>query len=448
MQSMPIDPHQELADAPLTSFHWRLAGLMTLLTLFDGYDTFNPAYVIHYVVQPWGLVPSQVGFLVSSGLIGFLIGAAGHGVIADRFGRRVTLLAGLWIASLFTLATPIVGHDFLSFCIVRLLTGVGLGVLLPLATTYITELAPRRNANTFVLFGVALGWAAGGVAASLVGIFVTPVFGWQSLYWAGSLSFILLAGLHATLPESIQFLALRGRDGELRTLLARLRPDRAALYAVAEIRHETAKNETAGLASLLAPRYRRTSLTIWSVAFLSLFCVFGLTGWVPTVMLQRGESFVSSFGFGALMQIMSFLGGLACGSLADRFGRAPAFLSLSWFCGGLAVLSLAFFDLHAANVAGVAAAGFFIIGAQFILNNFTAQSYDTSVRASAVGMELGIGRIGAILGPFVVGVVQQVFPGPQMMFCVIGLAAITASALILTLSERKRRVLDVVKAPA
>ena len=145
MTSQVIDVHEELADARAGSFHWRLGAIMGLLTLFDGYDTFNPAYVIHYVAGPWGLKAGQAGLLISSGLVGFLLGAALHGVAADRFGRRGTLLTGLWITSIFTLMTAMFANSFASFCALRLLTGLGLGVLLPLATTYINELAPRRE---------------------------------------------------------------------------------------------------------------------------------------------------------------------------------------------------------------------------------------------------------------------------------------------------------------
>jgi len=102
-----IDVHDELATAKGGPRHWLLAAMMGALTFFDGYDTFNPAYVLHYVAGPWGLAPGQAGLLVSSGLVGFLIGAAGHGVVADRFGRRVTLLGGLWITNVFTLATAL-----------------------------------------------------------------------------------------------------------------------------------------------------------------------------------------------------------------------------------------------------------------------------------------------------------------------------------------------------
>ena len=63
-----IDVHEELAGAAITPLHKVLGVLVTLITLFDGYDTFNPAYVIHYVMQPWGLLPSQAGLSGQLGL--------------------------------------------------------------------------------------------------------------------------------------------------------------------------------------------------------------------------------------------------------------------------------------------------------------------------------------------------------------------------------------------
>src|SRR6202047_1397445 len=192
-----IDVHEELAGAAIAPLHKILGVLITLITLFDGYDTFNPAYVIHYVVQPWGLLPSQAGLLVSSGLVGFLFGAMGHGMVADRIGRRSTLLAGLWIVNVLTLLTALFATDFVRFWALRLVTGLGLGVLLPLGTTYINELAPQRVSNRFSLWGVTLGWSLGGVFASLVGVFLTPQYGWAILYFLGTLSIPLTLGVHA-----------------------------------------------------------------------------------------------------------------------------------------------------------------------------------------------------------------------------------------------------------
>ena len=430
MSGAIVSVQQEVADARLNGFHMRLGIMVTLLTMFDGFDTFNPAYVIHYVMGPWGLKPAQAGLLVSSGLVGFLIGSAGHGMIADRIGRRATLLGAIWIASLFTLATALFAGSFASFCLIRLFTGLGLGVLLPLGTTYINELAPKKVANVFTVWGVAFGWATGGTVAGLVGVFATPVWGWRSIYYLGSLSFLLLIQLHLYLPESVRFLALRGRHDEIRRLLAKLRPERTQIYAKARIADPVAVSAQGSLAVLLGARYRRTTLAIWASAFLVLFCIFGLSGWIPTVMMQRGETFSTSFAFGALMQIGSFIGGLACGWISDRRGSARAALACWWLIGAVSVFTLALVNNHMVNLIGTAAAGIFVVGGQFVLNNATAATYDTGVRATGVGMELGVGRIGAILGPFVVGMLQQIHPGPLGMFVAIGLASTLAALVI------------------
>jgi MFS transporter, AAHS family, 4-hydroxybenzoate transporter len=430
-----VDIHEELAGAAVTPLHKGLGVVITLITLFDGYDTFNPAYVIHYVMQPWGLQPSQAGLLVSSGLIGFLFGAMGHGMVADRYGRRNTLLAGLWIINVMTLLTAMFATDFASFCGLRFLTGLGLGVLLPLGTTYINELAPQRVSNSFSLWGVTFGWSLGGVVAGLVGVFLTPTYGWQILYFAGTMSIPLTLVVHAVLPESPKFLAARGRVEELRALMSRLRPERRAVYENAVFRtteHTVSQNT---IAALLASRYRRVSLTIWLTAFLTLFAIFGLTGWIPTVMIKRGETFAASFGFGALLQAMSFFGGLMLATLADRgFAATPRLLGTWWAVGGLAVGALVFVNGHGFNIAVVAIAGFCVIGAQHVLNNFTANSYETGLRASGVGMELGVGRVGAILGPYVIGLLQQATGGPDAVFWAISGAAIVAAVVISSLA--------------
>ena len=95
------------------------------------------------------------------------------------------------------------------------------------------------------------------------------------------------------------------------------------------------------------------------------------------------------------------------------------------------VLMLAAFNTHLVNVTAVALAGFCIIGAQFVLNNFTAASYETSVRATAVGMELSIARVGAILGPLGACTLHQIYQSPTPMFLSIGVAAIAAGGIIL-----------------
>ncbi len=434
-----VDIDKELADAPIGPLHKQLGVLVTLITLFDGYDTFNPAYVIHYVMKPWGLAPSQAGLLISSGLLGFLIGAAAQGVIADRLGRRGALVASLWVVNIFTLATAFYGDGFYAFCILRILTGIGLGALLPLATTFINELAPPRISNAFSLWGVTLGWSLGGVLAGLVGLYLTPTYGWTILYWMGGFSIPLTLVVVRVLPESPRFLARHGRIEEAGALLKRLRPDREAFYRASVLVAEPTQRIVNPVAELLSPRYRGVSLRLWLAGFLSLFSIYGLTGWIPTVMMKRGETFAASFGFGAIMLGMSFVGGLVLAMLSDRLkGRSSKLLALWWGVGGFAVLGLLAAQDHWANLACIAAAGFLIVGAQHVMNNFTAASYDTAMRASGVGMMLSVGRVGAILGPYIAGLLQGFTGGPESMFWTIGIGALIAGLSVATIGAPRK----------
>jgi len=405
--------------------------------------------VIHYVAKPWHLAPGQAGWLVSSGLIGFMIGSVLQGKFSDRYGRRATLLGALWIVTIFSFLTAALGRSFFSFCGLRLLTGLGMGALLPLGVTYVNEYAPRRLANTFSMWGWALGWATGGIVAAAIGIYLTPMFGWQALYYAASLSIVLVLVCHAVLPESLQFSAMRGDWQGIAQILCRLNPSRGARYSEpgAQFVFQEPSDQIASVSLLLSPRYRRTTISVWVAAFFILFGIWGLSGWVPTAMMQRGEGFATSFSFGALIQAMAFVGGLLCGYVADHARRDREAMAVWWLGGALSVSMLVLFNVHVLNVICVGAAGFCILGGQNVLNNFTAASYDTEVRGTGVGMMLGVGRAGGILGPYVTGLLQQHTPGTAGLFVAIGAASLIGGIAIVFASPKPSRELAATASP-
>jgi AAHS family 4-hydroxybenzoate transporter-like MFS transporter len=435
---MKIDVREEIATAPLGRYHGLIGVLIGLAVFFDGYDTFNAAYVIHYAMKPWHLAPSQAGLLVSSGLIGFMIGSLVQGKFSDRYGRRATLIGALWIATIFSLATATLANSFVTFCSLRLLTGLGLGALLPVGVTYMNEYSPRRFRNMFALWGWALGFGAGGVVASMIGVYLTPTLGWQALYFVASLSVVLVITCHAALPESLQYMAMRGKTKDIASVLARVHPANAARYLAAGAQFEFPEpsDKIASLSLLLSARYRGRTLAVWTAAFCVLFGIFGLTGWVPTVMIQRGETFAASFGFGALIQGMAFVGSLLCGSIADRSHKPRIAMAIWWVAGAVSLGTLALVNNHILNFVCVGLAGFCILGAQNVLNNFTASIYDTEVRGTGVGMMLGVGRLGGILGPYTTGLIQQTTPGSIGLFAAIAVAVLLGAVAILFAHSR------------
>jgi AAHS family 4-hydroxybenzoate transporter-like MFS transporter len=417
-----LDLRAEIERAAFGAQHLLVVAALALATLFDGYDVFVPAYVIPYARNSWHLLPSEAGLLVSSGLIGFMIGSLLNGPIADRLGRKPTLLTALLLAALFNLVTALWARSYVQFLAARLLTGIGLGMILPLCVTLINEIAPRRTANVLVGWVMA-GWSVGGIGAALAGLALTPTPGWPALFMVGAIAGPLAALFTALLPESPRFLALKQREGAVRGVMCRLVPARAAAYARSRFTLAEGDAHRGSFARLLVPALRRGTFVVWGCSGLSLFAIFGLSSWTPQMMLERGMALGASFGLGALLQLSAVLGGIGCGWLADRMGREPTLVA-SWTCGAAAVAGLAVLNLPATNVLLLALAGFCVMGAQPVLNNRTAALYDTEIRSTGVGAQLGVGRLGGILGPYIGGWLQQIVPGSTALFvcmaCAVG----------------------------
>ncbi|MFM0174081.1 MFS transporter [Paraburkholderia sediminicola] len=433
--SMPasrIDVRQELEEARLGGFHIRLGILISLILLFDGYDLYNSAYIVHYVAGPWGLSPVRIGVMLSSGLAGFAAGSAVSGLLGDRFGRRKILLLGCWGSGVMSLAIALFAHDLASYIALRLTMGLALGLLMPLAVTYINEIAPTRSSNVFTIVFFSLGWVSGSSSAGLIAAWLTPHYGWQSLYYVGGIALVFAMAIQLWLPESPRFLANRGRWEELKPLLYKLRPERAAAYDVGEFAAGGTLSHKSPLRQLLAHEYRLRTLSFWAAGALSLFSAYGLSGWLPTIMLKRGENLSSSFAYGSLFAGMAVAGGLIAGFAADRVGDRRKVLALSYLLGAAMVALLAWATDRTTTLLAVAGAGAFVVGSQMVLNNLVASAYPTEMRGTGVGIFLGLSRVGAMFGPAVAGLLQQWSGGPGIMFVAIGAAVLMTATLVLT----------------
>jgi len=361
---------------------------------------------------------------MSSGLIGFGVGSLTHGVIADRIGRRPTLIAGLFIAGVFSVLTGAFGTSCTPFVLLRMLTGLGLGVLLPLGTAYVNEYLPDRVHNRLAVLG-GTGFALGGVLAAVLGVTLSESGNWPALFYVGGAGVLLGLVYLAVFPESVEFLVARGQTEQAARLLARIRPERAQLYRTAGLTMAP-QPPARDLRLVLGSSYRRRTLALWTSSFLLLFCVYGLSTWTPQLMIQRGHGFVSGYAFGAVMQGMSIVGAVLGGFVADRYLGARRSVMLWCGLGVAAVLVVAFTDDALGNLLAVGAAGLFIFGGQFLLNNICAITYPVQARGTGEGLMLGFGRIGGILGPYLGGALLGAFGGTSVLFVAVAVAAALA----------------------
>src|SRR5215471_18062103 len=257
---------------PLSSWQIRTRIIVGTATFFDAFDALSITYVLPAVVPAWKLTPGAIGWLISAGFLGQLVGALIGGALAERVGRRPVIVAAVLWFGLFSLACGW-AWNYESLLVLRLLQGLGLGAEVPVAATYISELAKAKGRGRFVLL-FELVFPIGLVAVAVMGRWIVPI-GWQYLFLVGGLPALFALFMMRHLPESPRWLASRGRVGDAAGAIAfienevqaatgrPLPPLEAAAGAV------VAKQAT--WMELFSAVYRRRTLVIWVAWFATYF---------------------------------------------------------------------------------------------------------------------------------------------------------------------------------
>lgn len=387
-------------------FHALVMALAGVILVFDGFDAQIIAYVMPQLAKEWHLTPVVAGSMASYGFFGLMIGAAGFGTFADRIGRKKGLMIALVIFSVFS-GAAYWAPNFRMFCFLRFLAGMGMGGAMPLTITLVTEFAPARiraKAVSAMFAGFTLGWAV----AALVAMIAIPVMGWRVVLLFGFLPVLILPLLKGALPESVRFLASKGRHEEAIREMRRM--EKAAglspVYWPKDAFQMGPELSHGSLKELFTPGFSFMTLLIWITYFLNLLVVYGLATWLPSLLVKAGFSLVKSYSFGMVQAVGASLGGFFLGWMMDRFGRKSA-LTFAYFAGGGVIALFGMVSSNAALYLAGAATGVFVIGAQIAQHVVTGELYPTNIRSTGVGCALTAGRLGSIAGPLLGGALQM-----------------------------------------
>jgi benzoate transport len=387
-------------------FHWSLLILGVLTLVFDGYDSQILAYVMPNVIKEWHLSPVVAGSVVSWGLVGLMIGTAGMGMLADRIGRKIPLILGLVIFCVFNGGLYWV-HSFKVFCVLRFLAGLGMGGALTINITFASEFAPAKLRARMVTT-MFTGFMIGPALAGIISILFIPAYGWRVVLFFALIPLIFIPFLCAYLPESVRFLARKGRYDEARKVLRRM--EKAGHLAPQEWSDDTfvlpELEKKASVKALFSSKLATMTILIWFVYFFNLLAIYGLITWLPTLLTKAGISLVRSYGYTVIDHFGGFIGSILIGVALDRFGRkwglVTAYLLaaiVSWLFGQATGSPVALYLLSMAT-------GFFVIGGQGGQHAVTGEVYPTFVRSTGVGWALTMGRFGAVCGPLLGGILQ------------------------------------------
>lgn len=441
---------ERLDGLPFTRKHRKLLLGSGVGWALDAMDVGLISFVMAALAVHWALTPTELSWIGSIGFVGMAIGAALGGLLADRIGRRQVFAATLLVYGLATGAAAL-STGIAMLIVLRFIVGLGLGAELPVASTLVSEFAPRRIRGRVVVILEGF-WAVGWIMAALIGYFVVPTGddGWRWALAVGLVPAAYALVIRFGLPESVRFLESKGRVDEAERIVREFEasagveppaaPPAVTAAPTAPAPGRAAAVEEATRESIWSPRLRRRTGALWIVWFGINFSYYGAFIWLPSLLVSQGFDLVRSFGYTLIITLAQLPGYAVAAWLIEVWGRR---VTLAVFLSGSAVAA-GLFGL-AGTPATIIAAGmalsFFNLGAWGALYAIGPEMYPTTTRGSGTGAAAAFGRIASIIAPLLVPVMLGA-GGTVMVFGVFAAAFVVAALAAFTLPERKGVALE------
>lgn len=435
-QLRDINVTELIDERPLSPLQWLVFVLCGLAAFLDGADSQSIGVAAPLIATGFGMAMGSFTPAFSAGLLGATIGALTFGGLGDRFGRKRMLIAAVLLLSVFTVLTAF-ARTFPELLAIRFLGGLGLGGATPCFITLSAEYAPRRRRAMLA----SVLWAAYPLGASLGGVvnaYVIPALGWQAVFLiGGGLPLGVAVLMVVLLPESLGYLVARGGSSSRAEAIVR-RLDHT--LAGQEIRLVTNAEAavTAGVQSLFTGGRAMGTVLLWLIFFMAFGTTTVIVLLTPTLFRGSGVSLSNAALMVGLNNFVGVAGMASAGRLVERFGPlvlVPAF--------GLGAAILAILGSVATSVT-LSAICMALLGITVLLGAsggiaLAATSYPTAIRSTGVGWAMGMGRLGQVCSPLLVGAMLSGSWGAARILAVMALLPILAGLFVFLRTVQSRR---------
>lgn len=431
MSTAPTDVRDVISHGRMTGRQTAAVVVAIFLNVVDGFDILVMAFTGASVSAEFGLGPGGLGLLLSAGLVGMAVGSVAIAPLADRVGRRPVTILSLSLITVL-MAASAMAPSATTLGVLRFLTGLGIGAMLPNLSTFVSEFCSARWREPAVTLN-SLGYALGGTIGGLIAAPLIAAYGWRAAFWLGAA--FALAGLLLTLafvPESIHYLVVRRPAdalGKVNRVLGRI-----GRAPVEELPAERAVVRVR-LVDMFRGDLGRTTVLIWVAFFCVMASFYFANSWTPQLLAGAGLSEQQGIYGGVLLSVGGVLGALVFAAIAVK---VPAKLvEAGALVGGAVMFVLFSLALSQAVPALVAATlvGFFTNAAIAGMYAVVATRYPSAIRGAGVGWAVGVGRLGAILAPTLAGWLLATGMGGRGLFVVFLVPMLVAAAAVLALGR-------------
>ena len=440
-----MDVRHVIDEYRWTPLQYLVICLCFFLNMLDGMDVLAISLAAPVLAKEWGIDPQTLGAVFSAALVGMMLGAILLAPKADVWGRRKLVILCMTVIAIGMLGTPL-AKTVPQLIALRFVTGLGVGGMVASMATMSAEFSPKRTRNLAVTF-VQAGYPVGAAVLGLIGAKLIPTFGWNSVFiLAGLLTTLSIPIIAIFLPESPEFLLQKQPKGALEKLNQLLRKmGRPRITELPSIAESEQVNRT-GIAALFSKEYRATTMLLWIGFCMAFGTLYFLLSWIPQLTANTGLTLEFAIYSGAVLNVGAFFGMVTLGFLADRIGLKRVIVA--WLI--LAALVMVLFGNFQTSVSILLALcfiGFFMEGGFIGIYAAAVQGYPTLIRNTGVGWAIGAGRTGAILSPYLAGV--MVAGGMSMVdsFRVFAVPLLVSAAAI-GMMKAKQMIISTNPAPA
>jgi benzoate transport len=399
------DPRDVIAREPMSRLQMVVVGLTIALNALDGFDVLSISFASPGIAREWNIMPGALGIVLSMELIGMAIGSILLGGVADRIGRRPTILGCLTLMTIgMTMATTVRGIVDLS--VWRVITGLGIGGMLAAINAVSAEFSNSQRRNLSVSL-MSIGYPVGAV---LGGIVVARLLrgnaDWRVVFYFGAaMTALLIPLVYFAIPESVHWLARRQPKNALDKINAAMgrmgHPPATALPVIA------ADARTRSVAEIFAPGLLATTAIVTLAYFFHITTFYFIVKWIPKIVVDMGFAQSTAAGILVWTNVGGATGGAIFGLLTLRFGLKPLTISLLV----MSTIAVTLFGRSPADLDRLslicAIAGFCTNAGIVGLYAIIAQAFPTQVRAFGTGFTVGVGRGGSVLAPIIAGYLFQ-----------------------------------------
>lgn len=428
-----------LERLPFSGYHKLIFLIVAIAFFFDSVDLGTMTFVLGSIKKEFGLSTAMTGLVASASFFGMVIGAAVAGLLADRFGRRPVFQWSmvLWGTASYLCSTA---QSIDALIVYRVLLGIGMGMEFPVAQTLLSEFVPTANRGRLIALMDGF-WPLGFITAGLVSYFVLPQFGWRTVFALLAIPAVFVLVVRRIVPESPRWLEHAGRLAEADTIMRHIETKVMRSAGVTTLPTPSRLVETVpqrgrgALREIWSGPYRQRTIMVWLLWFFALLGFYGLTSWLGALLQQAGFEVTKSVFYTVLISLGGIPGFLCAAWLVERWGRKPTCVA-SLIGGGAMAYAYGQSALYGGSIALLIGTGlamqFFLFGMWAALYTYTPELYGTGARATGSGFASAIGRIGSLIGPYVVGVVLPVF-GQGGVFTLGALSFVAAALAVWTL---------------